>query len=360
MLNLSMFSHNHHLSRVKMVAKFIRRGIRVITVDCLTSFGTWTVSIRGTMLYEYNQTISLMDEIKAQAQALIRALQAGACFPGSPNQKWNAVSDIWTSLRLEGDLEFELLSYHYISGAKPTYVYLASLGLGSTGLYPSVIDGLELAGFHTLMPDFLGCGYSEQPEAFGYTVDEYVDSLAFFLDKVGASQCSIIGHSSGGAVAIALATKRPDLVARLALAEGDLDASDWFDCASQSEEQYIASGRRIYLEQFSQNLPYFEESDRSWWPMLKKAIPSSAFYRTAHSLSQSTHPTWREQLYLLDIPRLYLFGDLSLQRKSMPDQEQEILVARDVQVAVIPRAWHNMMLDNPNAFAHAIVEFEKG
>jgi len=30
MLNLSMFSHNHHPSRVKMVAKFIRRGIRVI------------------------------------------------------------------------------------------------------------------------------------------------------------------------------------------------------------------------------------------------------------------------------------------------------------------------------------------
>jgi len=30
MLNLSAFNHNHHASRVKMVAKFIRRGIRVI------------------------------------------------------------------------------------------------------------------------------------------------------------------------------------------------------------------------------------------------------------------------------------------------------------------------------------------
>ena len=28
MLNLSAFNHNHHASRVKMVAKFIRRGIR--------------------------------------------------------------------------------------------------------------------------------------------------------------------------------------------------------------------------------------------------------------------------------------------------------------------------------------------
>ena len=32
MLNLSAFNHNHHASRVKMVAKFIRRGIRVIII----------------------------------------------------------------------------------------------------------------------------------------------------------------------------------------------------------------------------------------------------------------------------------------------------------------------------------------
>lgn len=32
MLNLSAFNHNHHASRVKMVAKFIRRGIRVANI----------------------------------------------------------------------------------------------------------------------------------------------------------------------------------------------------------------------------------------------------------------------------------------------------------------------------------------
>lgn len=33
MLDLSTFSHNHHPSRVKMVAKFIRRGIRVQNIE---------------------------------------------------------------------------------------------------------------------------------------------------------------------------------------------------------------------------------------------------------------------------------------------------------------------------------------
>jgi len=36
MLKLNEFSHNHHLSRVKMLAKYIRRGISVPISDLQT------------------------------------------------------------------------------------------------------------------------------------------------------------------------------------------------------------------------------------------------------------------------------------------------------------------------------------
>jgi pimeloyl-ACP methyl ester carboxylesterase len=251
-----------------------------------------------------------------------------------------------------------LLCYHYFSGAKPTHVYLAGIGLGSTGLYPSLIYGSELACYHTLMPDFLGYGYSDRPDDFGYTVDAHADSIAFLLDQLQTSQCTVIGHSFGGAVAIVLATKRPDLVARLVLAEAVLDAADWFGAATQSEEQYIASGHNVVLDWFRQGLPYFEESGRSWWPMEKLAAPSSAFYRTLCSLAQGAHPTWREQLYQLDMPRLFIFGDVSLREKTVSVEDTRILRAYGIQVVVIPKAWHNMMSDNPLAFARAIAEFE--
>ena len=50
MRNLSTFNYNHHPSRVKMVAKFIRRGIRVI----LNGMGFWfkpgkSVRLKGNM-----------------------------------------------------------------------------------------------------------------------------------------------------------------------------------------------------------------------------------------------------------------------------------------------------------------------
>jgi len=250
------------------------------------------------------------------------------------------------------------LCYHHISGAKPTHVYLAGLGLGSTGYYPSLIYGSALAAYHSLMPDFLGFGYSEMPDAFGYTVDEHVDSIVFLLDKLQANHCTVIGHSFGGAVAIVLATKRPDLVGRLVLAEAVLDAGDWFGASAQSEEQWIAGGHAPVLEGTRKMLPDYAESELGWWPMEKSAIPDYPFYRTACSLAYDARPTWREQLYQLKIPRLFLLGEMSLEKKTLRVEEKDELPVHGILVRVIPKGHMDMISDNPPAFVRAIAEFE--
>jgi pimeloyl-ACP methyl ester carboxylesterase len=222
-----------------------------------------------------------------------------------------------------------------------------------------LIYGSELAAYHTLMPDFLGFGYSEKPDAFGYTVDEHADSIAFLLDKLQASHCTVVGHSFGGAVAIVLATKRPDLVGCLVLAEAVLDAGDWFGAAAQSEEQWITGGHSPVLEGTRKMLPDYAESDLSWWPMEKSAIPSYPFYRTACSLARDAQPTWRDQLYQLTIPRLFFLGEVSLEKKSVRVEEKDELPMHGIQVAILPKADHmTLMTANPPAFTQAIIEFE--
>jgi pimeloyl-ACP methyl ester carboxylesterase len=207
------------------------------------------------------------------------------------------------------------------------------------------------------MPDFLGYGYSERPASFGYTVAEHADSIAFLLDQLQASQCTVIGHSFGGAVAITLATKRPDLVSRLVLAEAVLDAGDFIGAASLSEEQYIANQHGTVLEYFRLGSLDFDISNRSWLPMFQLGAPH-AFYRTACSLALGESPTWREQLYRLSIPRLFLLGEVSLQKKTHRVEDKDELPTHGIQVAVIPHAGHGMMWDNPAAFVRAIAEFE--
>lgn len=244
------------------------------------------------------------------------------------------------------------LFYHDFSGAKPTHVYLAGLGTASTGIYPSLIYGSELAPYHALMPDFLGFGYSDRPDGFGYTIDDHTDSIAYLLDQLGVTGCTVIGASMGGAVAITLATRRPDLVARLVLAEGVLEGLDPFGVTSQSEEQWIAGGHSAFLEQFHQMiLDSPHPSDLPFWLLEKLASPH-AFYRTAVSMAKGAVPSWGEQLYALRIPRLYIWGD-----ENFRSEYGETSTEHGVQVAVIQHAGHPMMNHNPAAFVHAISQF---
>ena len=71
--------------------------------------------------------------------------------------------------------------------------------------------------FHVLAPDLVGFGYSERPERITYGKAVWVEHLIAFLEATGVRRCSIVGNSLGGALAIALADERPDLVDRLVL-----------------------------------------------------------------------------------------------------------------------------------------------
>jgi pimeloyl-ACP methyl ester carboxylesterase len=146
--------------------------------------------------------------------------------------------------------------------------------------------------------------------------------------------------------------KRPDLVTRLVLLEAPLDPMDLVG-AGQSEQQYIASGHSIVLEQVRQITFSIDLSNRGWFPMFKLAAPH-AFYRTAVSLATGMQPNWREQLYELKIPSLYIWSE-----KNFREEYTETFTTHGVQVAVIPHAGHHdMVWENPAAFVRAIVDFE--
>jgi pimeloyl-ACP methyl ester carboxylesterase len=76
--------------------------------------------------------------------------------------------------------------------------------------------------------DLLGHGGSEKPKS-GYTVSNQADLIAQALAKLGVSDAEVVGHSLGGAVAVALAQQSPALVNRVFIVdtpptheEGDL------------------------------------------------------------------------------------------------------------------------------------------
>jgi pimeloyl-ACP methyl ester carboxylesterase len=74
-----------------------------------------------------------------------------------------------------------------------------------------------LAGAHRVIRvDLLGRGRSTSP-ADRYDIPTQARRVGAALDRLGISQVTVIGHSSGCTVATALAEQRPDAVAALAL-----------------------------------------------------------------------------------------------------------------------------------------------
>jgi pimeloyl-ACP methyl ester carboxylesterase len=65
--------------------------------------------------------------------------------------------------------------------------------------------------------DLLGHGRSAKPAGDGYEIPEQGARVGAALDRLGVKRATVVGHSTGGSVATALAEQRPDLVTALAL-----------------------------------------------------------------------------------------------------------------------------------------------
>ncbi len=64
--------------------------------------------------------------------------------------------------------------------------------------------------------DLLGHGGSEKPES-GYTIENQASLVAQALDRLGVRDAEVVGHSLGGAVAVGLADRSPQLVDRVVI-----------------------------------------------------------------------------------------------------------------------------------------------
>lgn len=66
--------------------------------------------------------------------------------------------------------------------------------------------------------DLPGFGESDDPPA-AWGSDDYAEFVAALLEREGIDRCHLVGHSRGGAIAICLASGRPELVDRIVLCD---------------------------------------------------------------------------------------------------------------------------------------------
>lgn len=100
-------------------------------------------------------------------------------------------------------------------GDGPHVLLLHGSGPGTTGSGAWAATASALADrLHCLAPDQAGFGRSPLPPGSRGGLQVWTDRAAALMDELGATSYSVVGHSMGGAVALALAAARPEQVTR--------------------------------------------------------------------------------------------------------------------------------------------------
>jgi len=108
-------------------------------------------------------------------------------------------------------------NYHDIGEGYPI-VFIHGSGPGVSAwanwnkLFPLVRND-----FRILAPDMVGFGYSQRPSDTIYNMDVWVRQIRDFFSALEIEKAHIVGNSFGGALAMSVAIKYPELVDKLAL-----------------------------------------------------------------------------------------------------------------------------------------------
>lgn len=110
---------------------------------------------------------------------------------------------------------------HYLSAGSGEPLILIHGGGAGADSYGNWRECIPLFAEHMAVyaPDMVGFGHSDCPDpaSFTYDADARIDQMIAFIETLNLGPCHIVGNSMGGATALGVGMKRPDLVKNLVL-----------------------------------------------------------------------------------------------------------------------------------------------
>jgi pimeloyl-ACP methyl ester carboxylesterase len=214
-----------------------------------------------------------------------------------------------------------------------------------------------LTGAHRVIRiDLLGCGRSAAPEGAGYAVDDQARRVADALDRLGVGSAVLVGHSSGGVVATAVAERRPDLVTALMLintgpAIGAYTAQEVRVSPAQWPQLSDDELRRIVGQAFSPGFAVpravLDEAREMNLQVLAATAVAVHTYLGERALPQ--------RLAGLGKPLLVLFGEDD--QRWRPSSAADYRVVPGSRIEMLPGVGHTPIVEDPAHAAASLLAF---
>jgi len=83
-------------------------------------------------------------------------------------------------------------------------------------LYRNMVTAL-MPEYRCLVPDHLGCGFSDKPQDYPYRLQNHIDNFTALLDDQRVERCVLVVHDWGGAIGMGWAGQHPERIAGLVI-----------------------------------------------------------------------------------------------------------------------------------------------
>ena len=230
-------------------------------------------------------------------------------------------------------------------------------------LYADVIPLLE-PHCRVIAPDFLGHGWSDRRDRFDRSLTAQTAAILALLDALEIGRATVVGHDTGGGVALIMGVEHPERVERLVLSNvvaydswpiDDMIAlsnPDWRDRPAREVADFVAGGLPEGIHNPERLTPEFREGIVAPYADEEGKI---SLIRNASALNTNHTMALVDRHSDISAPTLVLWGRHD-PWQTIADGErlaEEIPGARLVAV----EASHWIPQDTPREFADAIAEF---
>lgn len=112
-------------------------------------------------------------------------------------------------------IEIDSLGYHYVDQGEGDAPVVAVHGNPTWSFYwRRLVQGLSPTR-RVLAVDHIGCGMSDKPQAYDYSLARHRDNLLEWIERLDLNRITLVVHDWGGAIGLAAAVERPERFARL-------------------------------------------------------------------------------------------------------------------------------------------------
>lgn len=252
-----------------------------------------------------------------------------------------------------------------VQGSGPALLLLHGF-TGAAASWGALLPALT-PRYTTVGVDLLGHGSSDAPaDPARYDFSTCVDDIARLLDRLDVERCACLGYSMGGRIALGLTVAHPGRVAALVIESASPGLADEAERAARRPADAALAARigrdgvDAFVDAWMQQ-PLFASQARLDAATLARERrarlrhPAHGLAHCLRGMGTGSQPSLWSALPALALPVLLVVGaeDDKFRRIAA---EMRALMPK-TELAVIPDAGHTTHLEQPAAFAAAVLDF---